>query len=131
MGILSLSEHTCQTCHKSFPHHRILVRHMVIHEGTRTVFICPKEDCSRVYYEKRNLTAHIKSYHDGKRFLCSHVGCDRTYASKVQCSIFYIGNGFLPLNLQIGLEWYCHVCHLFVRSYSAHFLEKRLNNLWV
>ncbi|XP_064637066.1 transcription factor IIIA-like isoform X2 [Lineus longissimus] len=76
------SEHVCPTCHKSFPHRRILVRHMVIHEETRTVFVCPKEDCTRVYYEKRNLTAHLKSYHDGKRFSCSYEGCGRSYVSK-------------------------------------------------
>lgn len=55
---------------------------MKIHSEEREVFECPREGCVRYYSEKRNLDAHIRSYHDGRRFPCMHETCKQTFAFK-------------------------------------------------
>ena len=54
-----------------------------MHSEKRPVFDCPYSDCQREYLCQRNLNAHIKTYHDKKRFECEESGCGRTFATKV------------------------------------------------
>ncbi|XP_064609747.1 transcription factor IIIA-like [Liolophura sinensis] len=72
----------CDKCEKRFTQQCRLSQHMRTHEDTREVFECPREDCSRIYLELRNLTAHLRSYHDGQRYVCPVDDCQRTFASK-------------------------------------------------
>ncbi|XP_074650698.1 transcription factor IIIA-like [Tubulanus polymorphus] len=73
---------TCDTCSQVFPNKQKLRRHLQCHSDARQVFICPRDGCPRVYLDKRNLVAHIKSYHDGQRFPCLHKGCGHTFVTK-------------------------------------------------
>lgn len=72
----------CAVCKKTFSHRHRLKVHMKIHSEEREVFECPREGCVRYYSEKRNLDAHIRSYHDGRRFPCMHETCKQTFAFK-------------------------------------------------
>ena len=56
---------------------------MLTHADRRMSFICHHDDCGRAYLDQRNLNAHIRSYHEGKRFPCEHEGCSQTFTTKV------------------------------------------------
>ncbi|CAH1794359.1 unnamed protein product [Owenia fusiformis] len=72
----------CTVCDKAFVRKKYLNDHEKVHASERTVYECPKENCPRFYYNTRNLYAHIRSYHEGRRVGCTHDGCDRTFATK-------------------------------------------------
>ncbi|GLV35536.1 uncharacterized protein CBL_01315 [Carabus blaptoides fortunei] len=55
--------YTCSTCEKSFTHKPHYSMHLLMHNESREVFECPYEYCERLYYYKRNLRQHIKSFH--------------------------------------------------------------------
>ncbi|XP_013385470.1 transcription factor IIIA-like [Lingula anatina] len=74
--------HTCSTCKKTFTRKEWLRKHEAVHSGERDLFACPYDNCPRSYLDMRNLTHHLKSYHDGKRFPCTQTGCSRTFATK-------------------------------------------------
>ncbi|XP_052282201.1 transcription factor IIIA-like [Dreissena polymorpha] len=74
--------HRCDKCQKSFAQKQWLTQHMVVHEAFRTVVVCPYENCNREYLDQRNLNAHVRSYHEGKKFSCDHDGCNRSFATK-------------------------------------------------
>ncbi|XP_041359927.1 transcription factor IIIA-like isoform X2 [Gigantopelta aegis] len=74
--------HKCSHCEKVFKLKSWLKCHMVVHQDMREAFECPRADCGRVYFNERNLAAHLRTYHDGLRFPCSVEGCGRTLCSK-------------------------------------------------
>lgn len=76
------SPHKCSHCDKTFASKLCLKKHAKVHSETCEVFICPRDGCGRYYTMKRNLVAHIKSYHDGRRFPCSYEGCSRSFPFK-------------------------------------------------
>ena len=77
------TEHTCSVCSKTFPKRHFLNHHQRTHHEERVPLPCNYEGCDRVYWEKRNLTAHIKRYHNAQRFACDQPSCGKTFASKV------------------------------------------------
>ena len=64
----------CILCQKFFVFPSELDAHMVKH-NTLPNFSCNIVGCSRVYFRKSELTAHIKT-HDGKIWKCKHKGCN-------------------------------------------------------
>ncbi|XP_036371090.1 zinc finger protein ZXDC isoform X2 [Octopus sinensis] len=72
----------CPHCDKVFASKLCLKKHIKVHSETREVFICSRDGCGRYYTMKRNLVAHMKSYHDGRRFPCSNEGCSRSFPFK-------------------------------------------------
>lgn len=65
-----VNDYKCSDCDKVFLNKTHLKRHAKIHSDKRPVIPCPFEKCYRFYFFKSNLTAHIKSYHLGKKFYC-------------------------------------------------------------
>uniref|UniRef100_A0A3B3CJG4 Transcription factor IIIA n=1 Tax=Oryzias melastigma TaxID=30732 RepID=A0A3B3CJG4_ORYME len=73
----------CEHCSKVFRDSWFLQKHLPVHNETRTVFKCPRDDCDRSYTTIFNLQSHIRSFHEGARpFTCSHSGCGRTFAMR-------------------------------------------------
>ncbi|XP_070507332.1 transcription factor IIIA-like [Chironomus tepperi] len=60
----------CDICGKIFCRKPNIREHMKIHLAKEYVYSCTYENCSKFYSAKRNLTAHIRSKHEGKNFLC-------------------------------------------------------------
>ncbi|WAQ98626.1 TF3A-like protein [Mya arenaria] len=79
---LAARVHQCCKCKKSFSQKQWLKQHMMVHETSRAVLICPHEDCGREYLDQRNLNAHVRSYHEGKKFNCEEQDCGRSFATK-------------------------------------------------
>ncbi|KAG5678754.1 hypothetical protein PVAND_008399 [Polypedilum vanderplanki] len=62
----------CDLCAKQFSIKQNLKIHMNVHMQKQTeVFECHFENCGKFYNAKKNLTAHIRSKHEGKHFMCS------------------------------------------------------------
>ena len=61
----------CDICGKIFCRKPNIREHMKIHTSTEPVYSCNYENCSKFYTAKRNLSAHIRSKHEGKKFLCN------------------------------------------------------------
>ncbi|XP_060596151.1 transcription factor IIIA-like [Ruditapes philippinarum] len=74
--------HECPECKKTFSQKQWLKQHMLTHADRRMSFICNHDNCGRSYLDQRNLNAHIRSYHEGKRFSCEHDGCSQTFTTK-------------------------------------------------
>ena len=64
----------CLLCKKFFIFPSELDAHMIIHE-TKPIFSCNIVGCSKSYFRKAELTAHIKT-HDGKLWQCKCKGCN-------------------------------------------------------
>jgi len=73
---------SCDQCSKSFQSKAFLNKHKSVHLETRDTFHCPVEFCPRFFYFKNNLAQHIKSYHEGQKYLCSQSGCTHKFYSK-------------------------------------------------
>ena len=72
----------CEECQKVFRSKANLNKHSLIHKEDRITFHCPMEMCARWFYFKNNLTQHLKSFHEGKKYLCSHENCSAKFFSK-------------------------------------------------
>lgn len=78
-------EFKCDHCGRVFPAKSSLKYHVEIHreKESREVIECPYDQCPRFYFEKRNLMAHIRSKHEGIKFICGFDNnCGRSLASK-------------------------------------------------
>jgi predicted RNA-binding Zn-ribbon protein involved in translation (DUF1610 family) len=51
--------------------------------ANRVVFTCHYENCPKYYTEKRNLMNHIRSKHEGKKFLCPKCGSNMSSKQKL------------------------------------------------
>lgn len=72
----------CDICQKTFYRKVNIKQHMQLHlkESREEVFQCQYENCPKFYTELRNLTAHVRSKHEGKRWTCDL--CNRELATK-------------------------------------------------
>ncbi|KAK3599510.1 hypothetical protein CHS0354_006639 [Potamilus streckersoni] len=77
-----VQDHLCNVCGKRFSQKQWLRQHHKIHSVTRDQIVCPRENCGRAYLDQRNLTAHIRSYHDGQKVPCTMEGCEKKFATK-------------------------------------------------
>ena len=73
---------SCEVCQKVFRSQANFKKHSLIHQETRETFHCPMEMCPRWFYFKKNLSQHLKSFHEGKKYLCSHKDCNAKFFSK-------------------------------------------------
>ena len=67
------NNYECILCKKFFTFPSELDAHMLKHDSLPN-FSCNIVGCTRSYFRKVELTAHIKT-HDGKLWKCSHKGC--------------------------------------------------------
>lgn len=67
------NNYECIWCNKFFVFPSELDAHMIKHD-TLPNHSCNIVGCTRTYYRKAKLTAHIKT-HDGKLWKCSHKNC--------------------------------------------------------
>lgn len=65
----------CDCCGKTFSRKPNIKQHMKLHIAVEEVFECHYENCSKFYNAKRNLMAHIRSKHEGKKLICSICSC--------------------------------------------------------
>jgi general transcription factor IIIA len=74
----------CDFCHKKFFSKHNLKYHFQIHKpkDDRVVYQCTFQNCPKFYFENRNLQAHIRSKHEGRKFTCEVVGCGRALSTK-------------------------------------------------
>lgn len=81
---------SCSDCGRTFRHKQHLRKHRKIHEPDAVRIPCSYEDCPRSYTMKRNLDAHIRSYHLGQRYPCTVSDCTFILSTKVRsfCSFF-------------------------------------------
>ncbi|XP_076446910.1 uncharacterized protein LOC143284141 [Babylonia areolata] len=77
-----LEEHRCEDCSKTFPKRYLLNNHLRSHHEEKSPLSCPYAECDRMYWDRRNLKAHIKRYHEEQRFSCEQQDCGKTFASK-------------------------------------------------
>ncbi|KAL5011986.1 hypothetical protein ScPMuIL_010537 [Solemya velum] len=77
-----VTEHKCPTCGLVFRGKGGLRSHQKVHQEDRETYQCPRENCGRAYLEMRNLSFHVKTYHDGLRFCCEHPGCAKAFVTK-------------------------------------------------
>ncbi|XP_048775806.2 transcription factor IIIA-like isoform X2 [Ostrea edulis] len=70
----------CKECGASFRQSNMFHQHMKTHLKERTLLFCPREGCQRSYMDKRNLTAHIRCFHDGQKLTCDK--CQRQFSTK-------------------------------------------------
>ncbi|XP_069704357.1 uncharacterized protein [Periplaneta americana] len=77
-------EFTCDVCQKRFMSRCKLKVHVLIHQdpSNRDLLLCPYDNCERSYMYKRNLTEHMKRFHEKNLFECSHPDCGRKLSSK-------------------------------------------------
>lgn len=71
---------TCKECGSIFRKSNIYQQHMKTHSPERLLFSCPRDGCERSYLDKRNLMAHIRSFHDGQKFTCEQ--CQKQFSAK-------------------------------------------------
>lgn len=66
----------CDYCNKIFSTKLRLRFHMEVHrdQDTRKSIHCPFSNCGNFYFDKRNLNAHIRSKHEGSKFMCDFCG---------------------------------------------------------
>lgn len=75
----SISELWCQICRKRFSYKRRFDAHMLIHKvDTSLNYNC--KHCENTYESKADLTAHLKSLEENKKFQCSV--CDKWFRLK-------------------------------------------------
>lgn len=76
-----IGEFFCDNCPRSFKWKKSLRFHMKVHLKHETdVFQCPHENCTKFYTTMSNLKAHIRSKHEGQRFLCTI--CNLNFSTK-------------------------------------------------
>ncbi|KAH9495148.1 Transcription factor IIIA [Bulinus truncatus] len=56
---------TCNVCHATFKQKSNLTQHIKIHATSRQPLMCPKENCGRIFFYKKNVQQHIQEYHEG------------------------------------------------------------------
>lgn len=76
--------HKCEQCNQLFYSKTNLKQHQKIHypKLERTVYECPHEKCPKFYFDNKNLRFHIRSKHEGKKFICTHEDCKRALSTK-------------------------------------------------
>jgi len=76
----------CDLCGKTFDRKPNLKNHMKIHasDSDQEVYQCDYENCPRYYSAKRNLMAHIRSKHEGKRWICNICDCQMSTKQKLK-----------------------------------------------
>uniref|UniRef100_A0A182QX07 C2H2-type domain-containing protein n=1 Tax=Anopheles farauti TaxID=69004 RepID=A0A182QX07_9DIPT len=84
----------CERCEKQFHTRCALKQHARIHRTTdgtgepddvRDVYQCPYDGCPRFYEHERNLYAHIRSKHEGRKredHICPVPNCGRVLATR-------------------------------------------------
>ena len=71
---------TCDLCGKTFSRKPNIKQHMNLHlSEERNIYPCTYENCPKFYTAKRNLESHIRSKHEGKRWICHF--CHRQLSS--------------------------------------------------
>uniref|UniRef100_A0A182MZI5 C2H2-type domain-containing protein n=1 Tax=Anopheles dirus TaxID=7168 RepID=A0A182MZI5_9DIPT len=82
--------HRCEQCGKQFHTRSAMKQHARLHrtgeaEGERDVYQCPHEGCPRFYEHERNLYAHVRSKHEGRKreqHVCPVADCGRVLATR-------------------------------------------------
>lgn len=74
---------TCDLCDKKFTRRPNLREHMKLHSMSAEVYQCHYENCAKFYTAKRNLYSHIRSKHEGKRFICDYCNQQKTTKQKL------------------------------------------------
>ncbi|XP_066144974.1 transcription factor IIIA-like [Euwallacea fornicatus] len=81
------AEHICSICKKKFTAKQHLKEHSLkvhVQDSQNDNFTCPYLDCKRSYKYKKNLTSHIKTFHDKifEYFKCSQDKCEAVLKTK-------------------------------------------------
>merc|ERR1712062_769291 len=63
-AVVHKKEPTCGTCGAVFKTQSNLNQHRKTHNAMREPITCPFEGCDRIYFQKKNLTHHIKVFHE-------------------------------------------------------------------
>lgn len=76
--------YTCDICLKTFCRKPNIKDHMKLHLSLVEVFQCHYENCSKFYNAKRNLMSHIRSKHEGKRWICAVCNQHKSTKQKLE-----------------------------------------------
>lgn len=76
-------DYLCDKCDSTFSSNCDLNKHSAKVHGCADVdiYVCGWDNCLRAYANKRNLLAHIRSFHECIRFNCAAEGCDKTFST--------------------------------------------------
>ncbi|CAG5135064.1 unnamed protein product [Candidula unifasciata] len=58
--------HSCTVCRAVFKQKSNWKQHIKIHSVSQKPIACPRENCGRLYLYKKNLTQHIRAFHNGE-----------------------------------------------------------------
>lgn len=99
----------CDNCPRSFGWKKSLRFHMKVHQKhEKSSFSCTHENCTSVYTTQSNLNAHIRSRHEGKKFVCEI--CSMEFCTKSRYT-FHVNRHILPADdLHDGFKYYCRQC---------------------
>ncbi|XP_069704344.1 zinc finger protein 594-like isoform X2 [Periplaneta americana] len=82
-------EYFCYVCSRGFIEKTKLRRHLMVHKAVseKIVYPCPYDGCTKSFLHERNLTPHIRAFHEGKKFSCTYPDCNKLFSAK--CNLEY------------------------------------------
>lgn len=97
----STTQYKCTVCNKEFHSKRCLRNHRQTHTNRddRNVYSCSFENCTKFFFQRKNMLAHYKSKHENRKFVCSFEGCTSELSTKQKLN-FHIKAVHLGENLK-------------------------------
>jgi general transcription factor IIIA len=89
--------------------HHIELYHSGISVDERKTVACPWEGCGKKFTQRKNLNVHIRTVHEGVRFVCGEVDVSETEGLESWDSREGCGNGFVT---KANLEGHIRFVHL-------------------
>jgi uncharacterized Zn-finger protein len=101
--------------------HHIEIRHSTVSVEERKTIFCTWDGCQKKFTKKSNLEVHIRSAHEGKRFICGQVDVSKAVDLEEWPNDDGCGNGFVTKG---NLEDHIRFVHMGFERPKAPKVEK-------